>query len=249
MKLVKTLIIMAATRLGSCCWGSWILAAAPRIAGVSGFSTNRGMPSSTTTATTSRFFSTNPAAASDTAENEKETNNRNQLHRTVRWITADAGTVEFAAVDGETLRSAALRAGVVSPHNGRANLINCRGLGTCGTCAVRISSSSTNNNNDADADAPESAEIIEPALRNTVERVRLSVPPGHGPHSFESSDLRLACQVRVRGDLTVTKYKGFWGQRIGETADRSWPTQPLGALEFVLDKNNNNSNNESSENK
>lgn len=42
----------------------------------------------------------------------------------VRWETAN-GIIEFSALDGETLRTAALRRGVVSPHNGRAQLINC----------------------------------------------------------------------------------------------------------------------------
>jgi len=38
---------------------------------------------------------------------------------------------------GTTLRTALLLNGL-SPHNGRAQLINCRGLGTCGTCAVEV---------------------------------------------------------------------------------------------------------------
>ena len=55
----------------------------------------------------------------------------------VTWQTA-TGNLTFDAYHGETLRTAALRRGFVSPHNGRANLINCRGLGTCGTCAVAV---------------------------------------------------------------------------------------------------------------
>lgn len=47
---------------------------------------------------------------------------------TIRWQTSN-GIEEFVAFDGETLRTAALRRGIVSPHNGRAQLINCRGLG------------------------------------------------------------------------------------------------------------------------
>lgn len=38
---------------------------------------------------------------------------------------------------GSKLRTALLRGGI-SPHNGQAQVINCRGLGTCGTCAVEI---------------------------------------------------------------------------------------------------------------
>lgn len=45
--------------------------------------------------------------------------------------------VEFTVPPGTKLRTAMLQAGV-SPHNGRAQLINCRGLGTCGTCAVEV---------------------------------------------------------------------------------------------------------------
>jgi hypothetical protein len=38
----------------------------------------------------------------------------------------------------------------------------------------------------------------------------------------------------VRGDLTVTKHAGFWGQD-DELAALSQPTQPFGDLEFLLD--------------
>ena len=148
-----------------------------------------------------------------------------KLQHTVTWITLD-DTIEFSAADGTTLRTAALRSGAVSPHNNRANLINCRGLGTCGTCAVSIQFS------DCDGVPPP----IEPSERNSVENWRLSLPPGHGPSSI-GSDLRLACQVRVRGNVKVTKYAGFWGQNIGHLAEKSLPTQPLGKLEFILDKN------------
>lgn len=78
-----------------------------------------------------------------------------------------------------------------SPHNGTADRLNCRGHGTCGTCAVEV-------------DGPVSE-------RTAVERRRLSFPP-HDP----DSGLRLACQTRVRGDLTVTKHEGFWGQHVEE---------------------------------
>jgi len=152
---------------------------------------------------------------SSTNDAETTSSNKEDEKHVITWITPK-DTIEFTAATGETLRSAALRSGVISPHNGRANLINCRGLGTCGTCAVSI------------------AGEIDPSERNTVEQVRLSVPPGHGMTSVES-DLRLACQVQVRGDLKVTKYAGFWGQHIGEVAEKSPPTLPFGAFEFILD--------------
>ena len=73
------------------------------------------------------------------------TGNSSKKAYTITWLTTDDEadrdqnlTISFEAYEGETLRTAALRRGIVSPHNGRANDINCRGLGTCGTCAVDI---------------------------------------------------------------------------------------------------------------
>jgi ferredoxin len=135
-----------------------------------------------------------------------------EVHQ-VRWKTA-TGDIVFDALDGETVRTAALRRGLISPHNGRANLINCRGLGTCGTCAVQIDGA------------------VQPAERSVKEQLRLSFPP-HGS-SLTSSTLRLACQVQVRGDIQVTKRTGFWGQ-YDDLAEGSMPSQPFGELEFLLD--------------
>ncbi|MGD1908094.1 MAG: 2Fe-2S iron-sulfur cluster-binding protein [Leptolyngbyaceae cyanobacterium] len=72
-------------------------------------------------------------------------------------------------------------------HNGGAQIINCRGLGTCGTCAVQIQGAVSGV--------------------NWRDRARRSLPP-HDPQR----DLRLACQTQVLGDIQVTKYDGFWGQ-------------------------------------
>jgi ferredoxin len=135
----------------------------------------------------------------------------------VTWKTSN-GEFTFQARDGEILRTAALRRKVVSPHNGNARLINCRGLGTCGTCAVEI---------DDDRSS------VEPSERNTREQLRLSFPP-HGGEN-QSPKLRLACQVQVHGDITVTKRTGFWGQ-YDELAKKSDPETYFGDLEFVLDK-------------
>jgi ferredoxin len=135
-----------------------------------------------------------------------------EVHQ-VRWKTA-TGDIVFDALDGETVRTAALRRGLISPHNGRANLINCRGLGTCGTCAIQIDGA------------------VQPVERNAREQLRLSFPP-HGS-SLTSSTLRLACQVQVRGDIEVTKRTGFWGQ-YDDLAEASIPSQPFGELEFLLD--------------
>ena len=104
-------------------------------------------------------------------------------------------TVRFEGAEiecerGDTLRDVLLAAGL-SPHNGRAATANCRGHGTCGTCAVHVDGA-----------------VSEPTGR---ERLRLRVPP-HDP----DSGLRLSCQATVEGDVTVTKFPGFWGQHVGD---------------------------------
>lgn len=87
---------------------------------------------------------------------------------------------------GARLRDVLSEAGL-TPHNGQSRWFNCKGLGTCGTCAVRVE-----------------GELPPPSAR---ERARLGFPP----HRLESG-LRLACQVRVESDLRVEKLEGFWGQ-------------------------------------
>lgn len=100
-------------------------------------------------------------------------------------------TVEFRGSEieceaGANLREVLRDAGL-APYNGRAKQLNCRGLGSCGTCAVHV-------------EGP----VSEPTR---VESARLRVPP-HDP----DAGLRLACQTRVEGDLVVEKGEGFWGQ-------------------------------------
>lgn len=79
------------------------------------------------------------------------------------------------------------------PHNGTSKMLNCYGLGTCGTCAVKIE-----------------GHVSE---MTPAEKLRLSFPP-HKPEN----GLRLACQVKVLGDVKVIKGEGFWGQS-GEWSD------------------------------
>ena len=100
---------------------------------------------------------------------------------------------------GANLRQVLLKAGVAL-YNGNATVINCRSIGTCGTCAVRI---------EGTPDAVNEA--------NWRDRTRRSLPPHEGDR-----DLRLACQTQVLGDIAVTKYDGFWGQGTEPvwTADR-----------------------------
>ncbi|EEH52562.1 uncharacterized protein MICPUCDRAFT_42706 [Micromonas pusilla CCMP1545] len=120
---------------------------------------------------------------------------------------------------GATLRTALLRAGL-SPHNDAANVINCRGLGTCGTCAVEVT--------------PRDA--ASPSSWTTMEAARLRFPPHASPGNRR---LRLACQVRVESSCAVVKRTKFWGQGDAAAPDLSGEERPrvppLGALEYALD--------------
>jgi len=99
-------------------------------------------------------------------------------------VTAQGKKIECES--GANLRQVLLTNGI-DLYNGGSTVINCHGIGTCGTCAVEIEGT-----------------VSDPTWR---EKTRLSLPP----HSAEKSR-RLACQVQVMGDLRVTKHSGFWGQ-------------------------------------
>ena len=97
---------------------------------------------------------------------------------------------------GDNLRRVLQQNGI-DIHNGNAKVINCRGIGTCGTCAVKVEGE------------------VSPA--NWRETARMRLPP----HSYnrmeitsgsDDRDLRLACQIKVTGDIRVTKFNKFWGQ-------------------------------------
>ena len=168
-----------------------------------------------------------PRQSSSPLSGRANTSNSGKKAYTITWLTNDDetdrdqnSTISFQVYHGETLRTAALRRGIVSPHNGRANVINCRGLGTCGTCAV---------------DIVQGMEHLHPPNRNNVETMRFNVPP-HNFHSESNQSLRLACQIQVHGDVTVQKRTGFWGQQASIQSDLSIPTKPFGDLEYILDR-------------
>ncbi|MGF1673388.1 MAG: 2Fe-2S iron-sulfur cluster-binding protein [Rivularia sp. (in: cyanobacteria)] len=102
-------------------------------------------------------------------------------------ITAQGKT--FECESGSNLRQVLLENNI-ELYNGNAKIINCRGIGSCGTCAVTVQ-----------------GEVSEP---NWKEKTRLGLPP----HS-SSNNRRLACQIKVNGDVRVSKYDGFWGQGSG----------------------------------
>jgi len=97
---------------------------------------------------------------------------------------------EIECEEGAVLREVLREAGT-SPHNGLSKYLNCRGHGACGTCAVEVAGN-----------------VSEPT---SAERNRLSKPP-----LGDTENLRLACQTRVQGDVTVFKHDGFWGQHEDE---------------------------------
>lgn len=100
------------------------------------------------------------------------------------------GNRSIACQHNANLRLELMRASLPL-YNGIAAAIHCRGLGTCGTCAVRIE-----------------GRVSE---MTAVEKWRLSFPPHR-----QASNVRLACQCRVLGDLRITKGQGLWGQRFDE---------------------------------
>ncbi len=99
-------------------------------------------------------------------------------------ITAQGKT--FTCSRGENLRRVLLQHNI-DLYNGQAKLINCRGIGSCGTCTLEIEG--------------------EVSQANWKDKARRSLPP-HSPQK----NRRLACQTKVNGDLKLTKYDGFWGQ-------------------------------------
>ncbi len=99
-------------------------------------------------------------------------------------VTAQGKT--FECEKGSNLRKVLLTNGI-DLYNGKAKIINCMGIGTCGTCAVQVE-----------------GEVSQASWK---EKARRSLPP-HSP----TQNRRLACQTQVLGDVRVTKFDGFWGQ-------------------------------------
>lgn len=101
-------------------------------------------------------------------------------------------TIHFQGIDiscevGSNLRRELLKNGC-TPYNNSAKFINCKGLGTCGTCAVEVHGNVSQI--------------------TWIEQTRLNMPPLKGNYY-----LRLACQTKVMGDISVKKNQGFWGQK------------------------------------
>lgn len=120
---------------------------------------------------------------------------RIQIHRGKKVFNVTYNGTTILVKSNTNLRQALLSHNL-NPYNGNAKYINCRGLGTCGTCAVEIHPETT--------------------TRSRRERWRLNFPP----HK-ESQPLRLACQVHVTTNLVVSKHNGFWGHKLKKTNQQS----------------------------
>jgi ferredoxin len=97
----------------------------------------------------------------------------------------------FEVVSGSNLREALLEQNIDLYSNG-AQILNCHGHGFCGTCLVKVEGL-----------------VSEPTQ---LETTRMAFPP-----HFGRKDRRLSCQVKVLGDVRVTKFEGHFGE--GEKSD------------------------------
>jgi ferredoxin len=86
---------------------------------------------------------------------------------------------------GTNLREALL-AQDIDLYSEGAKVFNCHGHGICGTCLVGVE-----------------GKVSEPTK---MEANRMAFPP-HSAHK----ERRLSCQVKVMGDVRVTKFDGYFG--------------------------------------
>lgn len=98
-------------------------------------------------------------------------------------IMAEGKTFEVAT---ETNLREALLAQDIDLYSEGAKVFNCHGHGVCGTCLVGVE-----------------GEVSEPTK---LEMSRMAFPP-HSAHK----ERRLSCQVKVLGDLRVTRFDGYFG--------------------------------------
>ena len=98
---------------------------------------------------------------------------------TVKFINENK-TIEVPA--GANLREEAIKAGI-GVYGWRHKLINCRGLGSCGTCRVLIKKGMENT-----------------SPKGTKEKIRLGM--SMVSIGFEDQ-MRLSCQTKVTGDIEV----------------------------------------------
>jgi ferredoxin len=105
------------------------------------------------------------------------------MRNTMPQIAAEGKTIEVPI--GTNLREALLDNNI-DLYNGTSKLLNCHGHSSCGACLVFVEG--------------------EVSQLDTFESLRMAIPP-HSGHK----DRRLACQVKVLGDVRVTKFDGHFG--------------------------------------
>ena len=97
-------------------------------------------------------------------------------------ITFTSEKKEIQVPAGANLRTEALRAGV-QLYPGVHKLLNCHGLGQCGSCSVLITKGMENT-----------------SRRGLLESARMAVSLAY---IGNEKTMRLACQTKVNGDITV----------------------------------------------
>ena len=90
---------------------------------------------------------------------------------------------EIQVPSGANLRKEALRAGV-QLYPGIHKVVNCHGFGQCGACRVLVTKGMENT-----------------SPKGIMESARLAVSLAY---IGNESQMRLACQTKVKGDITVT---------------------------------------------
>ena len=90
---------------------------------------------------------------------------------------------ELQVPAGANLRKEAIRAGV-QLYPGIHTVANCHGMGSCGTCRVLVTKGMENC-----------------SRRGLLESARMAVSLAY---IGNEAQMRLACQTRVNGDITVT---------------------------------------------
>ena len=98
-------------------------------------------------------------------------------------IMAEGKTFEVA--EGTNLREALLDQNL-DLYSAGAKVFNCHGHGICGTCLVQVEGA-----------------VSEPTK---LETTRMAFPP-HSAHK----ERRLSCQVKVLGDVRITRFDGYFG--------------------------------------
>jgi ferredoxin len=99
---------------------------------------------------------------------------------------------EIEVPQGANLRTEARKAGI-EIYKGKDRILNCRGLGLCGTCRVLVKSG---------------MEHLNP--KTFMEKVNFNLHPLTSfAYIGNEDEMRLSCQVQVNGDCSVVTQPAF----------------------------------------